>query len=57
MEYTEIECVNLVKHIKEHLVKGDTGLKLHKLRDKPLEVGCAICGKTVSEITAELSNG
>ena len=50
MEYTKDQCAEFVDHIQEHLINKDTGLKLYKLRDKPLEVGCATCGKTITEI-------
>ena len=53
MKYTEEQYLEFVKHIQNNLVDGDTGLKLGKLRDKPLEVGCAICGKTIDEICYE----
>lgn len=44
------KALKFVNHIKRHLEKRERGLKLYKLRDKPDEVGCAICGKTVDEI-------
>lgn len=47
----EKKCVNFVNHIQEHLNHGDRGLKLYKLSDKPKVVGCAICGKTIDEIS------
>lgn len=53
MDYTEKQCVAFVEHIQNHLKNGDTGLKLNKLRNKPLQVGCAICGQTIDEIEAK----
>lgn len=50
---TEKEALKFVNHIQEHLDKGDSGLKLYKLKDKPKTVGCAICGKTIHEIVEE----
>lgn len=57
MDYTEKQCVDFVKHIQTHLENGDSGLQLYKLRDKPLEVGCAICGKTIDEISPKKDKG
>lgn len=44
------KCEKFVLHIQRHLNNREGGLKLHRLRDKPFEVGCAICGKTIDEI-------
>ncbi len=46
----EEKCVKFVEHIQQHLNKGDTGLRLYKLRDHPKTVGCAICCMTIDEI-------
>ena len=41
-----------VQHIQKHLDNGDTGLKLYKL-EKGV-VGCAICGKSVEQISEDM---
>lgn len=50
----EEKCVKFVNHVQKHLDNDERGLKLYKLKDKPNEVGCAICGKTINEIVEEL---